>query len=57
MTKLEMARVIVKALYNMDDLPAINNVHVQRQAKQRKTVLEHRHKLALAALASVGKAA
>ena len=46
-TKNDMARVVVQALYNLSYLPDANNVNVKRVARQSKEVLAERHKLAL----------
>lgn len=55
MTKIEMARWIVGALYNTDALPAADNVNVARKARLPKGALEHQYGLAIKALDSVGK--
>ena len=40
LNKNDMARVIIQALYNLDELPAKDNVHVKRQARKKKEILE-----------------
>ena len=55
-TKLDMARVIVLALYNLKALPAGDDVRVVQQMKHRKDTLARKHKMALAAIASVKSA-
>jgi uncharacterized protein (DUF4415 family) len=39
LTKNDMARVIVQALYNLDKLPARDNVHVKRRERMKKDEL------------------
>jgi len=49
MTKNEMARQIVKQLFNLDTLPAADNVNVLKQARAKKWIVEDRYEMALAA--------
>lgn len=53
-TKLEMARVIVTALYNRGELVASDHPEVvRRAAKGTVASLTYQHKLAMDAIASV----
>ncbi len=47
LTKNDMARVIVQALYSMPSLPAANHLKVKRMERNRKDHLQYQHKLAL----------
>ena len=47
LTKNDMARVIIQALYNTDDLPGPDNVNVKRLTYQSKTFLKEQHKIAM----------
>jgi hypothetical protein len=47
-----MARVIIKAIYNMQYLPAANQVHVVRMARKPKPELTELHQKALTAIRS-----
>jgi hypothetical protein len=38
-TKIDLARVIVQALFNSDKPPAADNVNVKRQARKSKDLL------------------
>ena len=53
LTKNDMARVIVAALYNMDRLPAPNHHAVKGWERKRKVELADHHKRAVAAINSV----
>lgn len=53
LTKNDMARVIVAALYNMKALPAPDHHQVKRWERKRKVELADHHKRALAAIESV----
>lgn len=46
-TKLDMARVIVQALYRLPALPAKGNVHVVRTVRHSRVSLERQHGLAI----------
>lgn len=46
LTKLDMARIIVQALYNSKKLPAVDNINVKRMAKRSKIELNDSYKLA-----------
>jgi len=53
-TKNDMARVIVQALYNLPALPAVDHPEVvKRAAKGTVASLERHHKMACDALSSV----
>ena len=53
LTKLDMARVIVTALYNLDALvPADHPEAVRRAARGTVDQLQRQHKLAMAAIES-----
>ncbi len=56
LTKNDMARVIVQALYNRPSLPPVDNAEVVKRAKRGTVVsLTHQHKMAIAAInSSVG---
>jgi hypothetical protein len=56
LTKNDMARVVVMALYNSDKLPARDNVNVVRLARKRKEHLEESYDLAHKLLAERGRA-
>ena len=47
LTKLDMAQVIIQALYFMPELPPVKNVNVRRLARDRKWMLIEHHKRAL----------
>jgi len=47
LTKSDMARVIVCALYNLPKLPEAADRRVARLARRKKSLLEQHHKLAL----------
>ena len=48
MTKIEMARVVVQALFNLPNLPPTNNFNVKREARAHKEmILIPRYKLAV----------
>jgi hypothetical protein len=53
LTKNDMARVIVAALYNMKSLPPADHHEVVRWSRIRAVELRDHHKRALAAIASV----
>ncbi len=46
-TKNDMARVIVQALQNRDELPPTDHFMVKRIERNKKTELESRHKEAI----------
>lgn len=46
MTKLDMARVIVQALYCLPKLPAVDNKHVVKQSRKPKATVEAAYKQA-----------
>ena len=50
LTKNDMARVIVQALYNMPKLPPSDHPKVTRRAKLEKTILRDQHQAAIAAI-------
>lgn len=51
LTKTDMARVIVQALYKLPALPAEDNIRVTRLVRRKKREdLERNHKLALTIL-------
>lgn len=50
LTKTDLSRVIVQALYGMKDLPAADHFKVTRMAKTKKDHLERQHKLAVKVL-------
>ena len=53
LTKTDMARVIVMALYNLPELPGADWGEVERRAKKGTVAsLTRQHKLALAAIES-----
>lgn len=52
LTKNDMARVIVAALYNMNALPAADHHEVVRWSRKRADELRDHHKRALAAIRS-----
>ena len=54
LTKLEMARVIVAALYNMKKLPPSDDDRVVKWARKRSVELADHHKRAIAAINSTG---
>ena len=45
-TKLDMARVIVQALYNMPELPAVDHHAIKKQARRKKIHLAEDYTLA-----------
>ena len=47
LTKNDMARVIVQALYNLPALPAADDRRVLRQTRSKKTALQDGHNLAI----------
>lgn len=47
LTKVEMARVVVQALYAMRELPAADHPRVVKMARQPKARLAHNHTMAL----------
>ena len=47
LTKNDMARVIVQALFNIATLPAKDNIHVKRYSRGSKKHLENLHKKAV----------
>ena len=49
-TKLDMARVIVQALYNLDTLPPADNIHVKRLQRRPRVSLETGYKHASSVL-------
>jgi hypothetical protein len=53
LTKNDMARVIVAALYNMRALPPTDHHEVIRWERKKADELRDHHKRALAAIASV----
>lgn len=51
LTKTDMARVIVQALYNLPELPAVDNHRVTRMVQRGKVEqLTYQHKLAVKVL-------
>lgn len=46
LTKNDMARVIVQALYNIAELPAVDNIHVVRASRGKKAGLVKRYEKA-----------
>lgn len=53
LTKTDMARVVVAALYNMKALPPADHFQVTRMVRRSShDELSHQHKLALAAIES-----
>ena len=57
LTKLKMARVIVQALYNLPQLPAVDHPEVvKRAARGRVDTLQRQHKLAVASLLATVRA-
>ncbi len=47
LTKNDMARVIIQALYNIDKLPDSNNINVIRMAKNKKDLLQDHYTKAI----------
>lgn len=48
LTKLDMARVVVQALYRLPTLPTVDNIHVERMVRRKKaTLLAEHHRAAL----------
>ena len=54
LTKNDMARVIVTALYDLPKLVNIDNHHVLKLVRRRKTNLERDYKLAITTLQQRG---
>lgn len=52
LTKNDMARVVVQALFGLTKLPASDNCHVKHFARRKTDDLRDLHKKALAAIES-----
>jgi hypothetical protein len=50
LTKAELARVVVQALYNMAELPSVSHPYVLRRVQMSKVELEAQYDLAIRAL-------
>lgn len=46
-TKLDLARVIIQALYNLDEPPKPTNIHVKRAQRHNKPWLIHQAEWAI----------
>jgi len=53
LTKIDMARVIIQALYNLPALPAADHPKVTRRATLNGKILRDQYKMALAAIRSI----
>lgn len=47
LTKNDMARVIIQALYNTNELPEQDNINVIRLTRKSKTFLKEQHTIAM----------
>ena len=52
LTKLAMARVIITALYNMEELAPADHPKVIKRARLPKSTLVNQHKMAMVAIQS-----
>ena len=50
LTKNDLSRVIIYALFDLPELPAADHPQVIRRSRLKKTELEYQHRLAMDAL-------